>query len=136
MVNIMQLWEVILLVVSFAFVAVCVYLILTLKTLTNTVKNLDVLIQSNTQKINSIITNVDIISSDAQNMVGTANKAVVKVDSIATNIKKKSKNSKSKEGLFDVKTLISLCGFLSATIQMMKNNKLKKNNNNSKNKCT
>ena len=132
----MQLWEVILLVVSFAFVAVCVYLILTLKTLTNTVKNLDVLIQSNTQKINSIITNVDIISSDAQNMVGTANKAVVKVDSIATNIKKKSTNSKSKEGLFDVKTLISLCGFLTATVQMMKNNKLKKNNNNNKNKCT
>ncbi len=75
----MQAWEIVVLIAGVAFVALSVYLIIAIKKLTQTLTDLDKMLKENSPKVQSIVSNVDEITSSAKNAVG-------KIDTVATNV--------------------------------------------------
>ena len=83
----MELWEAILLIACVLLTALTVSLMSALKKITQTVENLDKLIEQNTAKIGSITANIDQVTADAKNVTGKISGTVEGIDKIVSAVR-------------------------------------------------
>ena len=120
----MQLWEVILLIVGFAFVALTVYLIVAIGKLSKTLDKIDALVDKNAEGITSIITNLDEITQDTSQIVDSANKAVISVSEMAT----ETSAAKNTRSAIDFEGILALAGTLLNGFQAFRELRSKRKN--------
>ncbi len=121
----MQSWEIVLIAVGVAVVALCVYLITTLKRLNNTLDQINALVQNNTDNVNSIVTNVEAISGDVGSVClhakNTADKISSTVNSyLPSQSKVDSKQAKSAHTVLGGDSLKTAVGIVSAALTGVK----------------
>ncbi len=112
----MQLWEIIVLLVGIAFVILTVYLLITVKKLSSTLDKLDKLITENSPSINSIVRNVDFITTDTKGIVNKVGNAVTKADKISSFIKQDS----AVDQAVGIKKLLDTAGIIFTGYKMIK----------------
>lgn len=121
----MQSWEILLIVVGVAVVALCVYLITTLKRLNNTLDQINALVKNNTDNVNSIVTNVEAISGDVGSVCLCAKNTAEKISSTVNSYlpsqdevdSKQAKNAHTVLGGDSLKTVV---GIVSAALTGVK----------------
>ncbi len=119
----MHPWEIVLIVVGAAVVALCIYLIVTLKKLNGTLDSVNALINSNSESLNGIVTNVEAISGDVGSVCLRAKDMASKVgDTVNSYLPEKSdgKSDKIKATSSGSDSIKAAIGVLSALFTCVK----------------
>lgn len=120
----MQSWEYVVIAIGVAFVALAVYLIVVLKNVNNAVGKIDNLLNSNSENINIIITNVEGISGSVNDICSTTKGVVDQVgDAVSSCVPAKGSGDSSVlngNDSADNKSLKSIIGFVSFAISGIK----------------
>lgn len=75
----MQSWEIVIIAVGAALIAVCIYLISVLKNVSNTLARINTLLEDNSPGVNKVITNAGTISEDVGDVCSRAKDVVTKI---------------------------------------------------------
>lgn len=120
----MQSWEYVVIAIGVAFVALAVYLIVVLKNVNNAVTKVNNLLNSNSENINIIITNVEGISGSVNDICSKTKGVVDQVgDAVSSCVSAKgSVDSSVSNGndSADNKSMKSIIGFVSFAISGIK----------------
>lgn len=120
----MQSWEYVVIAIGVAFVALAVYLIVVLKNVNNAVTKVNNLLNSNSENINIIITNVEGISGSVNDICSKTKGVVDQVgDAVSSCVPAKgSVDSSVSNGndSADNKSMKSIIGFVSFAISGIK----------------
>lgn len=117
----MQSWEIVIIAVGAALIAVCIYLISVLKSANNTLAKINELLESNSPGVNKVITNAGTISDDVGDVCSRAKDAVTKItDAVSAQTEESGKALPSSGDSPALRSVITAVSVVFSGLKVMK----------------
>ena len=120
----MQLWEVILIIICVSFVAITVYLIMTITRLGKVLDSVSSILADNSKSIESILQNIDTITSDTKKVSANVSETVDKVTGVTKKVTETAENNVV--NIAHIKTVMDIAPMVISLVGFVKNRSDKK----------